>query len=78
MQAAFVRFHYIGYHDLAYPAADAMIVGGMLRDLVVDGRVHTVYLYALPPMIALQSLATYMARVNPSWWQAGTHAILGW
>jgi hypothetical protein len=54
MQAAFVRFHYIGYRDLAYPAADAMIVGGMLRDLVVDGRVHTVYLYALPPMIALQ------------------------
>ena len=44
MQAAFVRFHYIGDHDLPYPALDVLIVAGMLRDLVVDGRVNRVYL----------------------------------
>jgi len=48
MQAAFVRFHYIGYHDLFYPALDVLIVAGMLRDLIVDGRVNRVYLYVFP------------------------------
>jgi hypothetical protein len=77
MQAAFVRFHYIGYHDLFYPALDVLIVAGMLRDLIVDGRVNRVYLYVFPAMIFLQALATYLERVNPSWWQAATLAILG-
>jgi len=77
MQAAFVRFHYIGYRDLFYPALDVLIVAGMLRDLVVDGRVNRVYLYVFPAMIVLQALATYLERVNPSWWQAATPAILG-
>jgi hypothetical protein len=77
MQAAFVRFHYIGLHDLFYPALDLLIVAGMLRDRVVDGRVNRVYLYVFPAMIGLQALATYLERVNPSWWQAATLAILG-
>jgi hypothetical protein len=78
MQAAFVRFHYIGHHDLFYPALDVLIVAGIVRDLIVDGRVNRVYLYVLPPMIVLQSWAMYLERVNPSWWRAATHAILGW
>jgi hypothetical protein len=77
MQAAFVRFHYIGYHGLFYPALDVLIVGGMLRDFVVDGPVNRVYLYVFPPMIVLQAWAMYLARVNPSWWRAATLAILG-
>lgn len=77
MQAAFVRFHYIGYHDLFYPALDVLIVAGMLRDLVADSRVNRVYLYVFPAIIALQVWATYLERMNPSWWQAATQAILG-
>ena len=77
MQAAFVRFHYIGTHDLFYPALDVLIVAGILRDLLVDGRVNRVYLYVFPAMIVLQAWATYLERVNPSWWQAATQAILG-
>jgi hypothetical protein len=77
MQAAFVRFPYLGSRDLSFAALDVLIAAGMLRDLVVDGRVR-VYLYALPPIIVLQSGATWLARVNPSWWQVTTHAILGW
>jgi hypothetical protein len=77
MQAIFVRFHYLGYHDLYYSALDVLIVAGMLRDLVVDGRVNRVYLYVLPAMIVLQALATYLKWVNPSRWQAATLAILG-
>jgi len=56
---------------------DLLIALGMVRDGVVDGRVHKVYLYALPPIIVLQSLAIYAWQVNPWWWQRVTHAILG-
>ncbi len=77
MQAAFVRFHYLGRHDLFYPALDVLIAVGMLRDVIADGRVNKVYVYVFPPMIALQAWAMYLERVNPSWWQAATHAILG-
>ena len=77
MQATFVRFHYVGYHDLFFPALDVLIVAGMLRDLVVDGRINRIYRYAFPAMIVLQSSAMYLKRVNPSWWQAATLAILG-
>lgn len=76
-QATFVRFHYIGHHNLFFPALDVLIVAGMLRDLVADGRINTVYRYAFPAMIVLQAVAMYLMRVNPSWWQAATLAILG-
>jgi hypothetical protein len=77
MQATFVRFHYLGQFNLFFPALDLLIVAGMLRDVVVDSRVNRVYLYAFPAMIVLQACATYLERVNPDWWQAATHAILG-
>ena len=70
-------FHYIGYHDLFYPALDLPIVAEILRDLVVDGRVNKIYVYVFSAIIVLQALATYLERVNPSWWQAATLAILG-
>ena len=77
MQAAFVRFQYIGYHDLYFPVLDLLIVAGMVRDFVVEDRVNRVYLYVFPAMVFLQTLAMYLKRVNPSWWQAATLAILG-
>ena len=78
MDAALGRFDFIFNHNLFYLGLDLLIVLGMVRDWVVDGRVHKVYLYALPAMIALQSLAIYVWRVNPPWWQGTTRAILGW
>jgi hypothetical protein len=36
-----------------------------------------VYQYVFPAIIVLQALATYLERVNPSWWQAATLTILG-
>jgi hypothetical protein len=76
MQAAFVRFDYIGYHDLFYPALDVLVVAGIVRDLVVDGRINRIYVYVFPAMIVLQAVATYLERVNPNWWHAATLAIL--
>jgi len=76
MDAGFGRFAYVFNHDLYYPLLDLLIVLGMARDLVVEGRVHKVYLYALPAVIVLQGTAVYLYRANPGWWQSITHAIL--
>jgi hypothetical protein len=48
MDAAVGRFDFIFDHNLFYPTLDLLIVLGMVRDWIVDGRVHKVYLYALP------------------------------
>jgi len=76
MDAGFGRFAYVFNHDLYYPLLDLLIVLGMARDLVVEGRVHKAYLYALPAVIVLQGAAVYLYRANPGWWQSITHAIL--
>jgi hypothetical protein len=78
MDAAIGRFDFMFNHNLFFPALDCLIALGMVRDWVVDSRVHKVYLYALPSLIVLQSLATYAWRVNPMWWQGITQAIMGW
>jgi hypothetical protein len=77
MDAAIGRFNFMFDHDLFYLALDCLIGLGMARDWVVDGRVHKIYFYVLPAMIVVQSFAIYMWRVNPTWWAAITHAILG-
>jgi hypothetical protein len=77
MDAAIGRFDFWFNHSIFYAGLDLLIVLGMMRDWFVEGRVHKVYLYAMPPMIVLQSLAVYAWRVNPVWWQGITHAILG-
>jgi len=77
MDAAFGRFDYLFDHNLFFPCLDLLILLGVARDLLVDRRAHKVYLYALPLLIMGQSLAVYMWRSNPSWWQGITHTILG-
>jgi hypothetical protein len=77
MDAAIGRFDFWFNHSIFYAGLDLLIVAGMMRDVVVDGRIHKVYLYVLPVLIVGQSLAVYLWRANPAWWQAVTHAILG-
>jgi hypothetical protein len=78
MDAPIGRFDFMFNHNLYFPALDCLIALGMVRDWVVDKRVHKVYLYALPSLIVLQSLAIYAWRINPKWWQGITQTILGW
>ncbi len=77
MDAPVARFDYIFDHNLFFPFLDLLILLGVGHDLLVDRRVHKVYLYALSFLIVGQSLAVYIWRHNPSWWQGITDAILG-
>ena len=77
MDAPLDRFDFMFDHNLSFPTLDCLILLGMTRDWIVDGRVHKVYLYALPALIVVQSLAIYAWRVNPRWWQVITHSLLG-
>jgi hypothetical protein len=73
--AAFGRFPLL---PLAFSSAgvDALIFLGILRDLIVDRRIHKVYLYAFPLLIVLQifSVQTYL-HASP-WWVHIASALL--
>ncbi len=76
MDAAIGRFDFWFNNSIFYVGLDLLIVLGMARDGLVERRVHKVYFYALPPIVALQGLAVYAWRANPWWWQAVSHAII--
>ena len=77
MDAPVGRFDFLFNHNLFYLCLDLLMGLGIVRDLIVDRRVHKVYLSALPVLIVGQNLAIYMWRINPSWWRGINHAILG-
>ncbi|MFZ0300477.1 MAG: hypothetical protein WAM13_19160 [Candidatus Sulfotelmatobacter sp.] len=77
MDAPLGRFDYLFNNNLFYPCLDLLMVFGVVRDLLVEGRVNKVYRYALPVLIVGQSLAVYMWRGDPAWWQGITRAIVG-
>ena len=54
-----------------------MILLGVLRDLFVNRRIHKVYLYALPSLIAVQAFVAYTWLGASGWWVRIAHAILG-
>lgn len=78
MDAAVGRFDFIFNHTLFYPTLDLLILLGVARDLIADGRVNKVYLCVLPVLIVLQGVTIYAWKVNPAWWEAIAHPILGW
>jgi hypothetical protein len=73
--AAFGRFPML---PLAFSpgGVDALILLGILRDLIVDRRIHKVYLYAFPLLILFQifCMQTYL-HASP-WWVRISTALL--
>jgi hypothetical protein len=66
-EAAFGRFPSL--HIFYAPiGVDILILLAMLRDLIVERRIHKIYLYALPPMILLQTCAEYTVIHRSLWW----------
>jgi hypothetical protein len=77
LDAAFGRFDYLYFHRLFYPCLDAVILLGVVRDLLVNRRARKVYLTAQPGLFAVQALLTYTWINSSAWWLGLAHSILG-
>jgi hypothetical protein len=77
LDAPFGRFDYLFDHSLFFICVDVAMLLGVARDLLVDRRVHKVYLYAIPVLVIGQNLAIYLWRGAPGWWVSGCKEILG-
>jgi hypothetical protein len=77
LDAAFARFDYVFNHSLFLVCVDAVMLLGVARDLLVDKRVHKVYLYGIPALVIGQNLAIYLWHGSPGWWLSSCREILG-
>jgi hypothetical protein len=77
LDAAFARFDHVFEHSLFFVCVDAVMLLGVARDLLVDRRVHKVYLYGIPVLVIGQNLAIYLWRGSPGWWVSSCKEILG-
>ncbi len=77
LDAPFGRIDYIFDHSIFFICVDSLILLGVARDLLVDRRIHKVYLITLPLMIVLQAVIVYLWRGAPAWWLHFGQSILG-
>ena len=77
LDAPLDRFDFIFNHDLGFPVLDLIVGLGVARDLVVNRRIHRVYLIALPALVVLQALAIFTWHSEAAWWVRIAHAMLG-
>lgn len=75
--AGFGRIDWIAAHNLMFFCADALMCLGMLRDGLVDGRVHRVYKLAIPAIVVWHGWVTWMYLRPPAWWAKLAHAWMG-
>jgi hypothetical protein len=71
--APFGRIPVLDHADWFYVGVDALIAVAVVRDLIVDRRVHPAFAYGLPAMIAGQ-VAVASFRWSP-WWIAIAHNL---
>jgi FtsH-binding integral membrane protein len=77
LDAAYGRIDYIFNHNLFMYCIDATILLGVARDLLVDRRIHQVYLVSLPALIACHALVTHTYTSASAWWVRIADRILG-
>jgi hypothetical protein len=77
LDAAFGRVDYVFNNSLFFLCVTAVILLGVARDLLVDRRIHKVYLIAVPVLFVSQVLVVYILRSGPHWWIRIADAILG-
>jgi hypothetical protein len=53
-----------------------LILLGVARDLIVNRRIHPVYLYGLPVFVLGHVIVTYTLTHNSPWWLKIAHAIV--
>ena len=77
LDAAFGRIDYLFNNSLFFLCLDGVILLGAGRDLVVNRRIHKVYLIALPVLMVCQGFVVYTLRSSSHWWIRIADAILG-
>jgi FtsH-binding integral membrane protein len=77
MDAPFGRIDYIFNNSLFFVCVDSLILLGVARDLLVNRRIHQVYLVALPILIVFHAFLVYLWRGAPGWWLHLGQSILG-
>ncbi len=77
LDAAFGRYEFVFNNHLYFPFLDVVILLGVLRDLLVNRRVHKVYTTALPVLFIVQAFVTYTLVASSAWWVKIAHSILG-
>lgn len=60
-----------------YFGVDALILLGTVRDLVVNRRIHAVYLAAIPLVMPAQAAAVYIAGHNSAFWLRLMNRMIG-
>jgi hypothetical protein len=58
-----------------YAGVDLLILLGVIRDLIVNRRIHPVYLYGLPGFTLGQAFVMYTVTNTSAWWMKIAHAI---
>jgi hypothetical protein len=59
-----------------YAGVDLLILLGVLRDLVVNRKVHVVYRHGLPAMMIAQALSLYLFLGKPAVWLTFVHLLV--
>src|SRR6266851_8321672 len=62
--------------EFFYAGVDLLILLGVARDLIVNRRVHRVYLCVLPAFILGQTVVSYTVFNELTYWRKIAHAIL--
>jgi hypothetical protein len=60
-----------------YGCVDLLILLGVTRDLIVDRRIHRVYVYALPAFVICQVVVVYTVYSHSPYWLNIARTILG-
>jgi hypothetical protein len=60
-----------------YGGVDVLIFLGVVRDMIVDRRIHRVYLYALPALLAAQAVVICMYQYDWALCVKIAHAVVG-
>lgn len=75
--AAFARFpNWLVPRNYFYIAVDALILAGVARDWLATHRIHAVYRYGLPALIAGQSTVMWILVSRPPTWLAIAHSLV--
>lgn len=75
--AAFGRMPIMHAPLYFYSGIDALILLGVLRDLAVSRRIHTVYLIVIPLLVSGQMVAAHVLLHRSAFWISIAHKLLG-